>query len=212
MVRRWTAVVLLVMILMIFVLHGISDGEKQGSVSISMFWNSGDDIDTYLKTGRQIVMSMYRIASQGTDGDADWMVLPVYAGLADQIREIESDLREGKEEAHKIDPVLEEIHTMIQNGNIAPILTSVMDENGVTEFSNLENGIYYTEVSQGPEKLLMQTPLLPIPFTYLGTVTYSIVTKPKLTEITSPTSTPKPTLTPKPTPTDTPEPTPTLTP
>ena len=204
MAKRWTAAILLVMLLMTFLPFGFTESAGRGSVSIFMSWNPGDEVDVYLQTGQKIVMSMYRIAQKGAEGDQDWRVLPVYAELTEQILEIENDLRAGKEEAHKIDPVLEKIHTMIQEAEITPITTSTMDEDGGTRFSGLSDGIYYTEVTQGPPELLVQSPLLPIPFTYLGAVTYSIVTKPKITEVTTPTVTTAPPATPTPTPTETP--------
>ena len=113
-----------------------------------------------------------------------------------------------------VDMTLSQIRQRIADRKIKPTAEAVSDDKGKIEFRNLTHGIYYTEMTAGPDRLTMSAMLLSVPNSS-GSVQVRANAKYEYeTPTPSPTPTPKPTFTPfvPPVVTDTPSPKPADTP
>ena len=168
---------------------------KDGWLSITV----GDDKNEFDPGG--IHLAIYLIAT----GDyGDWT-------MEDDFRDITVFIR--KDGSASVDKTLSQIRQRIADRKIKPTDSAVSDENGKLEFRNLTHGIYYTEMTSGPERLTMSAMLLAVPNSS-GNVQVRAMAKYEYeTPTPSPTQTVKPTFTPfvppdvTPTPTPTPAPT-----
>ena len=163
---------------------------KDGWLSITI----GDDKNEFDPGG--IHLAIYLIAT----GDyGDWT-------MEDDFRDITVFIR--KDGSASVDKTLSQIRQRIADRKIKPTDSAVSDENGKLEFRNLAHGIYYTEMTSGPERLTMSSMLLAVPNSS-GNVQVRAMAK---YEYETPTPSPTPTLKPTFTPFVPPEVTPTPTP
>ena len=163
---------------------------KDGWLSITI----GDDKNEFDPGG--IHLAIYLIAT----GDyGDWT-------MEDDFRDITVFIR--KDGSASVDKTLSQIRQRIADRKIKPTDSAVSDENGKLEFRNLIHGIYYTEMTSGPERLTMSSMLLAVPNSS-GNVQVRAMAK---YEYETPTPSPTPTLKPTFTPFVPPEVTPTPTP
>lgn len=168
---------------------------------------------------QRVEMSLYKIAECYVDANngVSWGIVQRYAGQASRIEQILEDLSSGNENAQMIDEAVATISQIIKDQNVSPYQGRVatMTAKGRIQFTGLSIGLYYVEMTKGPESLFIQSPLVPIPF-YLTiegqtSILYDVSVKPKFEdEEPEPTPTPTPAVTPTPTPV--PTRTPTLTP
>ena len=163
---------------------------KDGWLSITI----GDDKNEFDPSG--IHLAIYLIAT----GDyGDWT-------MEDDFRDITVFIR--KDGSASVDKTLSQIRQRIADRKIKPTDSAVSDENGKLEFRNLIHGIYYTEMTSGPERLTMSAMLLAVPNSS-GNVQVRAMAKYEYeTPTPSPTPTLKPTFTPFVPPDVTPTPTP----
>ena len=163
---------------------------KDGWLSITI----GDDKNEFDPGG--IHLAIYLIAT----GDyGDWT-------MEDDFRDITVFIR--KDGSASVDKTLSQIRQRIADRKIKPTDSAVSDENGKLEFRNLTHGIYYTEMTSGPERLTMSAMLLAVPNSS-GNVQVRAMAKYEYeTPTPSPTPTLKPTFTPFVPPDVTPTPTP----
>ncbi len=151
---------------------------KDGWLSITI----GDDKNEFDPGG--IHLAIYLIAT----GDyGDWT-------MEDDFRDITVFIR--KDGSASVDKTLSQIRQRIADRKIKPTDSAVSDENGKLEFRNLIHGIYYTEMTSGPERLTMSSMLLAVPNSS-GNVQVRAMAKYEYeTPTPSPTPTLKPTFTP----------------
>ena len=163
---------------------------KDGWLSITV----GDDRNEFDPGG--IRLAIYLIAT----GDyGAWT-------MVDDFRDITVFIR--KDGSASVDKTLSQIRQRIADRKIKPTDSAVSDENGKLEFRNLAHGIYYTEMTSGPERLTMSAMLLAVPNSS-GNVQVRAMAKYEYeTPTPSPTPTVKPTFTPFVPPDVTPTPTP----
>ena len=121
-----------------------------------------------------------------------------------------------RNESASVDMTLSQIRQRIADRKIKPTADGVSDEKGKIEFKELAHGIYYIEMTAGPERLTMSAMLLSVPNS-TGSVQVRAMAKYEYeTPTPSPTPSPKPTFTPfvppvePETPSPTPSPTPTV--
>ena len=160
----------------------------------------GDDRNEFNPEG--IRLAIYLIAT----GDyGDWTMVDSFSDITVFIR---------SDGSASVDKTLSQIRQRIADRKIKPAAEAVCDAKGKIEFKDLAHGIYYTEMTAGPERLTMSAMLLSVPNSS-GSVQVRANAKYEYeTPTPSPTPTPKPTFTPfvPPEVTDTPAPNPTDTP
>ena len=174
---------------------------KDGWLSITI----GDDRNEFDPSG--IRMAIYLIAT----GDyGDWTMEDAFSDITVFVR---------GDGSASVDMTLSQIRQRIADRKIKPTADGVSDEKGKIEFKELAHGIYYVEMTAGPERLTMSAMLLSVPNS-TGSVQVRAMAKYEYeTPTPSPTPSPKPTftpfvppvdpVTPSPTPAVSPEPTPT---
>ena len=169
-VLRWT-VMLTVLLMTAFMLPPAL--AQTGSIAIGL-------PDHIAKSGEEVVMQLYKLGVP--DGDS-WSIDSRYSEeIKAQIISIEADLRNGEEKATKVEPAIEAIRKTIEEKSIASIQTSTMRE-GTVSFSGLDEGLYYAVMTKGPEGFIVQSPVIPIPYRFLGAVVYEVKAKPKVSEV-----------------------------
>ena len=165
----------------------------------------GDDRNEFDPSG--IRMAIYLIAT----GDyGDWTMEDTFSDISVFVR---------SDGSASVDMTLSQIRQRIADRKIKPTADGISDEKGRIEFKELAHGIYYIEMTAGPERLTMSAMLLSVPNS-TGSVQVRAMAKYEYeTPTPSPTPSPRPTFTPfvppvdpetpSPTPTSTPSPTPT---
>ena len=155
----------------------------------------GDDRNEFNPEG--IRLAIYLLAT----GDyGDWTMTEPFSDITVFIR---------SDGSASVDMTLSRIRQRIEDRKVRPTAEATSDANGKIEFRNLEHGIYYTEMTAGPERLTMSAMLLSVPNSS-GSVQVRAMAKYEYeTPTPTPTPTPKPTFTPfvPPEVTDTPAPT-----
>ena len=173
-----------------------TEESNNGWLSITI----GDDRNEFDPSG--IRMAIYLIAT----GDyGDWTMEETFSDITVFVR---------SDGSASVDMTLSQIRQRIADRKIKPTADGVSDEKGKIEFRDLAHGIYYTEMTAGPERLTMSAMLLSVPNSS-GSVQVRAMAKYEYeTPTPSPTPTAKPTFTPFVPPDDpsTPSPTPTATP
>ena len=166
----------------------------------------GDDRNEFDPSG--IRMAIYLIAT----GDyGNWTMEETFSDITVFVR---------SDGSASVDMTLSQIRQRIADRKIKPTDDGVSDEKGKIEFKELAHGIYYIEMTAGPERLTMSAMLLSVPNS-TGSVQVRAMAKYEYeTPTPSPTPSPRPTFTPfvppvdpetpSPTPTSTPSPTPTV--
>ncbi len=210
--RKKLLVWFLIVVQAVALVFPVQAAERLGSLTMDLPSNVAEKYKD-----QTVKMSLYKIAECHVDagGLVSWGIVERYAGLSEKIKRIMEDLSNGNDNSQMIDEVITAISKIIENQSVAPYqgLVATMTEKGRIQFTGLSSGLYYVEMSEGPDTLFIQSPLVPIPF-YLTiegqtSILYDVSVKPKF-EDEEPTPTPSPT--PKPTPTPTPRPTRTPTP
>ena len=199
-IRRVLSITLMAALLF-FVMPVEGDSQHDGWISITV-GNRNSKFDR-----NNISFGIYLVA-RGDYGD--WTML-------DQFNDIKVFTRD--DGSTYINKSMNQIKQRIRDLSIRATMTGKTDRNGKVEFKNLERGIYYVVMTDGPEYLTVQQMLLSAP-NKEGSVQIRAVAKlnynppPSPTPTQKPTPTPFPTLTPgitanpTPTPVATPSPTP----
>ena len=169
----------------------LSDGNGQLTVKI------GKDSSPFQRSG--IKVELFRV-SKGVN-DADWSMLPAFSSVT--LPTVNT--------AQKTDAALEAIRKIIGEKKISPTATGTTDSKGGAVFRNLESGVFFGRVTEGPAYLTVQDFLVSVPQKQNGKWVYTAEADLKY-EYVTPTPSPKPTPSESPTPTPTPPPKPTPTP
>ena len=173
-----------------------TEESNNGWLSITI----GDDRNEFDPSG--IRMAIYLIAT----GDyGDWTMEEAFSDITVFVR---------SDGSASVDMTLSQIRQRIADRKIKPTADGVSDDKGKIEFKELAHGIYYTEMTAGPERLTMSAMLLSVPNSSGSVQVRAMVKYEYETPTPSPTPTAKPTFTPFEPPDDpsTPSPTPTPTP
>lgn len=193
--KRWLRLMGIAMILaLLFSCASVPAGTEEandGWLSITV----GDDRNEFDPEG--IRLSIYLIAT----GDyGDWTMEDAFSDITVFVR---------NDGSASVDMTLNLIRQRIADRKIKPTADAVSDGKGKIEFMNLAHGIYYTEMTTGPERLNMSAMLLAVPNSS-GSVQVRAMAKYEYEMPTpSPSPSPKPTFTPFQPPADaTPSPTP----
>ena len=124
-----------------------------------------DVINDYLKDGNTVEMSIYQIAK--SNGKGGWEVNNPFIGFAQDIKTAEMRLRIGNDEM---------IQTLLNDSQFRDLTlkatayqTVPLNDEYEFLFTSLDSGIYYAIMTKGPEGLLVQSPLVPIPYRPSGT-------------------------------------------
>ena len=118
---------------------------KDGWLSITI----GDDRNEFDPSG--IRMAIYLIAT----GDyGDWTMNDEFSDITVFVR---------SDGSASVDMTLSQIRQRIADRKIKPTADGVSDEKGKIEFKELVHGIYYIEMTAGPERLTMSAMLLSVP-------------------------------------------------
>ena len=124
-----------------------------------------DVINDYLKDGNMVEMSIYQIAK--SNGKGGWEVNNPFIGFAQDIKTAEMRLRIGNDEM---------IQTLLNDSQFRDLTlkatayqTVPLNDEYEFLFTSLDSGIYYAIMTKGPEGLLVQSPLVPIPYRPSGT-------------------------------------------
>lgn len=131
-------------------------------------------IKSYLNSDNEISMSLYKVASLTREGDG-WSttVSGAFSGFQAKILLAKAELEQTQKD--RVDKTAQEIlndssfRKAAQNS--APIKTQTLDKSSDPlqfEFTYLEPGIYYA-MAKGPDGLLIQTTLVPIPWCPIST-------------------------------------------
>lgn len=126
------------------------DKKNDGYLSIVI----GSDSSAYNREG--IVLDAYLVA-EGNYGD--WKEQKIYDG----IQVFTTDKKDTG--ASWLKDSMRKIDARIHNGGIKPTQQAKTDVNGKADFSNLPRGIYYIEMSKGPDFLKLESMLLSVPDT-----------------------------------------------
>ena len=191
--------IIIVMLFLCASVPAVTEENRDGWLSITI----GDDRSDFDVQG--IRMAIYLIAT----GDyGNWTMADAFNDIAVFTR---------SDGSASVNMTLGQIRRRIAERKIRPTAEAVSDEAGKCEFRELAHGIYFTEMTGGPERLTMSPMLLPVP-NRNGSVQVRAVAKYVFeTPTPSPTPSPRPTLTPfitpdiSPTPTAPPDDTPTPT-
>ena len=200
--RIWRILsITLVLSLLLCAVPAEAEKKNDGWISITV----GNDKSEFDR--EKIGFAIYLIAT----GDyGDWTMVDRFSDITVFARDDGSTY---------INKSLAQIKKRIEDQKIKPTQTDKTDKNGKAEFKNLDRGIYYVVMTEGPEYLTVQQMLLSTP-NKEGSVQIRAIAKhdfnppPTSTPTQKPTPTPVPTLTPEVTnsPTPTPAPTPSPTP
>ena len=121
---------------------------------------SHDVIEEYLKDGNQVEMSIYQVARYKGNGVFD--VIAPFIGYSKDIKLAEQRLRVGNDSM--IQTLLSDARFRELALNSKPYKTVPLNGDLAFEFTYLEYGIYYAIMTKGPDGLLVQSPLIPIPY------------------------------------------------
>lgn len=200
--RIWRILsIMLIIPLLLCAVSAEADNQHDGWISITI----GNDKSEFDR--ENIGFAIYLVAT----GDyGDWTMVKHFSDITVFTRNDGSTY---------INKSLAQIKKRIQDQGIRAAQTARTDRNGKAEFRDLERGIYYVVMTDGPEHLNVQQMLLSVP-NKEGSVQIRAAAKhdynppPSPTPTQKPTPTPVPTLTPPVTaePTPTPAPTPSPTP
>ena len=124
-----------------------------------------DVINNYLKDGNTVEMSIYQVAK--SNGNGGWVVNTPFIGFADDIKTAELRLRVGDD--GMIQTILNDSKFRDQVLKSEAYKTEPLNDEHEFLFTYLESGIYYAIMTKGPEGLLVQSPLVPIPYRPNGT-------------------------------------------
>ncbi len=151
---------------------------KDGWLSITI----GDDRNEFDPSG--IRMAIYLIAT----GDyGDWTMNDEFSDITVFVR---------SDGSASVDMTLNQIRQRIADRKIKPTADGVSDEKGKIEFKELVHGIYYIEMTAGPERLTMSAMLLSVPNSSGSIQVRAMAKYEYITPTPSPTPSPKPTFTP----------------
>ena len=185
--RKKLLVCFLIVVLAVAIVFSVEAAERLGSLTMDLPSSVAEKYKD-----QTVKMSLYKIAECNVDGSGlvSWGIVERYAGLSSKITQIMEDLSDGNDNSQMIEEVINAISLIIKDQNVAPYQGRVatMTEKGRIQFTGLSSGLYYVEMSEGPDTLFIQSPLVPIPF-YLTidgqtSIQYDVPVKPKIWEPT----------------------------
>jgi len=180
MMRRRVLSILMILILLFSCMSALAEtqNENDGWLSITV----GEDRSGFDPEG--IRMTIYLLAT----GDyGNWKMVEEFSDITVFTR---------SDGSASVDITLGQIRNRIADRKIKPVEEAVSDKSGKLEFKNLAHGIYYMEMTAGPDKLKMSPMLLSIP-NKNGSIQVRAVAKYEYeTPTPSPTPSPRPTMTP----------------
>ena len=151
---------------------------KDGWLSITI----GDDRNEFDPAG--IRMAIYLIAT----GDYGyWKMEDAFSDITVFVR---------SDGSASVDKTLSQIRQRIEDRKIKPTADGISDEKGKIEFKELIHGIYYIEMTAGPDRLTMSAMLLSVPNSNGSVQVRAMAKYEYVTPTPSPTPTLKPTFTP----------------
>lgn len=119
-----------------------------------------------LAGGANISLSLYRIAGR-SGGEWNYAEAPAFAGLAGQINAYELALQGGHTPGLS---VLKAITGVIAGGGVTPVAARSFSPDGRVTFDGLPEGLYFFAKAAGPDLLIIQSAIIPVPFTFKGAV------------------------------------------
>jgi hypothetical protein len=138
-----------------------ASAEQKGWLFINL--GSHEIIKEYQKGGNQVEMSIYQVAV--SDGKGGWTINSPFTAYGNQIKDAELLLRL-KADDSGIQSILKDADfRKIAKGSKA-YQTERLNEDNEFLFTHLDSGIYYALMTKGPDNLLVQSPLVPIPYLY----------------------------------------------
>ena len=143
-----------------------------------------------------IRISIYQIGLEDNTSPSYWRISDIFSGIK---------IVEAKTSA-EIDAAANQVAAILHSRNSSARASGTPNGDGVIRFTGLEHGVYYGEVSRGPEGLAAQNFIVTIPDLNIQPVSYDATVVMKYSFVPTPTPTPEPT--PEPTPSPTPTPTP----
>lgn len=172
-VRAWM-IFLTVLIVAIFVIPPALAGS--GSITIGL-------PEHIVQSGEDVIMQLYKL---GVPNGDSWTIDNQYSDeIKASIIQIEADLRIGEDKSVVVEPAIEAIRLTIEEKKI-PSIQSVRMQNGAVSFTGLDDGIYYAVMTTGPSEFIIQSPIIPIPYRYLGAVLREVAARPKVSEVVPP--------------------------
>ena len=158
--RRVLALVLVLSLTAGLFLPAAMAADPPGWLVINL--GSHDVIEDYLKDGNQVEMSIYQVARY--NGNGVFEAIAPFIGYSEDSKLAEQRLRVGNDSI--IQALLSDAKFRELALDSKPYKTEPLNGDRAFEFTYLEYGIYYAIMTKGPEGLLVQSPLVPIP--YLG--------------------------------------------
>ncbi len=160
--------------LLIGILALASASAQNGSITIGL-------PPTITGSNVPVKMQLFRLGS--SDGNGGWILDERYSEtVRQQILTIEKDLEIGEEKSLDVEETTDEIRAAIYTQGIESIASSQMQD-GMVSFGGLSEGIYYAVMTEGPSEFLVQSPIIPIPYRYLGHVLFDVSARPKVSDV-----------------------------
>jgi len=185
--KVWKRLVSLALLLTICISSGIAVSDSAGRLTVTI----GKSDSPFERKG--IKLALYRI---GRETEPNSLVLDdAFAGI---------DIY-GADTAQKQQAAIAAIRKIIREKGLKPSAEGTTDANGKAVFTDLPLGIYYGEMTDGPEWLTVQEFVTSVPRISPGKRELQVEAELKYAYVT-----PTPSPTPTPTPTPSPTPTPTL--
>lgn len=141
-----------------------------------------------------VVFSIYRIGDvDNANGGMSYALSGAFASAGVSLDYTTSQEAEATAEA---------LRTFVEEKQIAPLATGEVNLAGRVAFTSLPVGVYFGQMTDGPENILITPFIVSMPYYKDGSLTYMVPVYPKA-EVLEPTPTPTPTATPTPAPTTT---------
>jgi hypothetical protein len=138
-----------------------------------------------------VVFSIYRIGDvDNTNGGMRYVLSGAFADAGVSLDYMTSQEAEDAADA---------LHNFVEEKHIAPLATGAVNAAGKVAFTDLPVGVYFGQMTDGPDNVLVTPFIVSIPYYKDGSLTYMVPVYPKA-EVLEPTPTPTPTATPTPVP------------
>lgn len=121
-----------------------------------------------LGNGVNVSVGLYRLA--GRTGEAwNFAEVPAFESFASRLTSYELALQSGSTPDLAL---LTTLSNQIRDNGINAVATGRFPAAGSLTFENLPEGLYFLQMTQGPQLLQFQSAIIPVPFTFRGSVHY----------------------------------------
>ena len=181
--KTWERLACLALVILLCLGGSVAFSDGTGQLTVKI----GKDDSPFRRDG--IRVELFRVSAEAAG--ADRSMLPAFSSVK----------LPAENTAQQTDAALDAIRKIIREKSLSPSAAGTTDKKGQAAFRNLQSGVYFGRVTNGPEDLEVQDFLVSVPQKQEGIWTYTAEAELKYEYVT-------PSPTPEPTPAPTPEPPP----